>query len=311
MALPLAILVLGVHLMTKNRIATGPRTEIGKMRSSQNAIKFGIFSRATLLKDESRAEYDSLCQGLWKSKPPGDEFEEILLDKIASNLWRQRRVLIAEHAEIRRNGEFVEFDQRQKQLEDAEEVSQKLYEQTDPTLVPEPVGLMWSIANPEALERSIEILVELQQQIKADGFGGESDKWRLKSIYGDPSVAHLRPTLQDVYFTWFDSTKVTEEERAQAGHPTPEQCKKIVLREVGVEIRRLEQYREKREPIESERRKVEILRQRVPDSPGLDRLLRYGNNLEREFYRLLAQYEHAQQTRKRQPLPPRSDVNTS
>jgi hypothetical protein len=91
------------------RNATGPRTEIGKRRSSQNAVKSGIFFRATLLEGESRAEYESLRKGLWNSKQPGDEFEEILLDKMVSNLWRQHRVLIAEGAEIRRNSEFVEF----------------------------------------------------------------------------------------------------------------------------------------------------------------------------------------------------------
>src|ERR1700680_4181790 len=32
--------------------ATGPRTEAGKKRSSQNSLKFGIFSRATLLNGE-------------------------------------------------------------------------------------------------------------------------------------------------------------------------------------------------------------------------------------------------------------------
>ena len=40
--------------------ATGPRTEVGKGRSSRNAIKHGIFSKAILLKEESRAEFELL-----------------------------------------------------------------------------------------------------------------------------------------------------------------------------------------------------------------------------------------------------------
>jgi hypothetical protein len=40
--------------------ATGPRTDVGKHRSSRNSIKHGIFSEATLLKGESRAEFESL-----------------------------------------------------------------------------------------------------------------------------------------------------------------------------------------------------------------------------------------------------------
>ena len=36
--------------------STGPATEAGKKRSSQNALKSGIFSRVILLKGESRSE---------------------------------------------------------------------------------------------------------------------------------------------------------------------------------------------------------------------------------------------------------------
>ncbi len=287
-----------------NRSATGPRTESGKKRASRNATKFGIFSKETLLQGESRAEFETLRKGLWKSKQPGDEFEGILLDKMVSNLWRQRRVLIAEGAEIRRNSEFVESDRRQKELEEAEEVSQKVYEKVFPKFVPEPVGLMWSIENPDVLERCIELLLELQQGIKANGFDNEQDELLLKSIYGDPGVVHLRQTLQDEYVTWFCTAEVTEEKRAQEGYATPEQCVRIVLRAVGAEIRRLEQYQEKRESIESERGKVEILRQCVPDSPGLDRLLRYASSLERAFDRVLTQFDHAQRIRKEQSPAP-------
>jgi hypothetical protein len=287
-----------------NRNATGPRTESGKKRASRNATKFGIFSKETLLQGESRAEYDTLREGLWKSKQPGNEFEEILLDKMASNLWRQHRVLIAERAEIRRNSEFVEFDHEQRQLEAAEEASQKTYEQISPRIVPESVGLIWSIENPEVVARCVEILLELQQRIKDNGFDRTEDEFLLKIIYGDQGVAHLRQTLHDKYLTWFITAEVTEETRAQEGYDTPEQCKNNLLQEVGAEIRRLEQDREKRKSIEFERRQVEILRQRVPDSSGLDRLLRYATALERAFDRMLTQFDRAQRIRKGQPSPP-------
>ena len=92
---------------------------------------------------------------------------------------------------------------------------------------------------------------------------------------------------------------------------TPEQCKRNVLRPIGAEINRLKQYNEKHESIESKRMEVEILRQRVPASPGLDRMLRYRNSLEREFDRLLTQYERLQRMRKGQRLPPQVDVKIS
>jgi hypothetical protein len=52
--------------------ATGPRTEPGKQRSKQNALKHGIFSQAVVLEWESRAEYDSLLRELQNDiKPVG------------------------------------------------------------------------------------------------------------------------------------------------------------------------------------------------------------------------------------------------
>jgi hypothetical protein len=38
----------------------GSRTEAGKQRSSQNAIKHGIFSKTILIAGEIRAEFDRL-----------------------------------------------------------------------------------------------------------------------------------------------------------------------------------------------------------------------------------------------------------
>ncbi len=87
-------------------VATGPRTEPGKKRASQNAIKSGILSKVILLKDESRAQYLSLLEGLQESLKPEGMLEELLVEKLATTSWRYRRLLIAEAAEIRKNSEF-------------------------------------------------------------------------------------------------------------------------------------------------------------------------------------------------------------
>jgi hypothetical protein len=66
--------------------ATGPRTELGKEKSKQNALKHGIFSSTVLLKDEQRAKFDSLLNGLRDDLEPQGTLEEILVDKLASLL---------------------------------------------------------------------------------------------------------------------------------------------------------------------------------------------------------------------------------
>lgn len=230
---------------------------------------------------------------------------------MVNNLWRQRRGLIAESAEIRRNTEFLEFDRQQNALKDADGISQKSYEVQNPRQGALLVGLIWSIENPDVVERCVELPLELRQGIEEDGFNLSQDNRRLSIIYGDIQVAHLRATLQDRYHAWRSTSDLSDEERSLQGTATPEQCKTAVVKEIGAEIKGLKEFKEKQKFIQSKRTEVEILRQRVPDSPGLDRLLRYTTSLERAFDRMLNQYDRAQRTRKGQPLPPQLDVKIS
>lgn len=290
---------------------TGPRTEVGKKRSSENALKFGIFSRATLLPDESLSEYKSLLEDLWVTRQPVGKVEEILVEKLASIIWRNRRMLVAEGAEIRKHSEFLETDRHCADEKQAQEISMRGQEGRlfEPSL--EPVGLMWNIQNPDVLERCKELLVEIRHKIQTNGLSWERDSPILQQIYGDSRRPHLRPTLYDEYYGWFRTGLVTEIEQRTKGYATPEECKQEVLRRITSEMNYLKQYNDKSESIESKRMEIEILRQRVPDSPGLDRLLRYESSLERAFDRTLTQLERSQRMRKGQPLPPQLDVKIS
>jgi len=126
----------------------------------------------------------------------------------------------------------------------------------------------------------------------------------LKRIYGESSNPHLQDTLNDEYSFWLKAARAAKEEQ-----DTRAKYQKIVLRDISAEIKWLKQYLEQHELIEYKRTQVEILRQRVPESLAPDRLLRYRNSLEREFYRLLAEYDRAQRVRKGLPMPPEVDVN--
>ncbi len=78
----------------------GPRTAQGKRRGKFS--KHGIFSIVIVLKGESRAEYDSLLKGMRDSRQPQGMLEEVLVEKLATLLWRQKRFLQGEGAEIKR-----------------------------------------------------------------------------------------------------------------------------------------------------------------------------------------------------------------
>lgn len=85
--------------MENKKRSGGPRTEVGKARSSQNARKHGILSdKAYLLQNENPAEWEHLKALCYQKFQPRDEFEQRLVDKIACAQWRMDRLIATETA---------------------------------------------------------------------------------------------------------------------------------------------------------------------------------------------------------------------
>ena len=101
----------GRDLSDPAQTSTSPRTREGKDKSKLNATKYGTFSRAVVLKGESRAEVNALRSGLYNCFQPEGMMEEVLVDKLSAYLWRQRRLIVAEaEANGRLNGSTFQFD---------------------------------------------------------------------------------------------------------------------------------------------------------------------------------------------------------
>jgi hypothetical protein len=94
------------------KMSTGPRTANGKAIASKNALKHGIYSNAILLKSESRSDYDSLLIGLREYFAPVGMFEEFLVEKAAVLIWRHRRLVTTETAELEGGGFTLDFDSK-------------------------------------------------------------------------------------------------------------------------------------------------------------------------------------------------------
>ena len=107
------------------------------------------------------------------------------------------------------------------------------------------------------------------------------------------------------------AAQISEEERAREDYATPDECKQNVLDGIEDEIRRLKALHKRRVSGESQQNEIERLRRNVPESPGLDRVLRYEASLERAFDRTLGQLERLQRLRLGQPVAPRLDVTIS
>jgi hypothetical protein len=281
-----------------NRKATGPRTKQGKQRASLNSTKHGVFSKVVVLESESRTEYEALLARLWKTLRPVGAVEELLVEILATIAWRKRRLFLAEGAEIRKNTEFVEWDQRLREREEAESLARL----SDPL---NNHGLIGGIHNADVLARCLGLLAQLREQIAKVGLNPENDKTILERIYGDREDNRLREDLYDSYETWLDTSQTSEEECLRKRCISPEQCREKILRGIDEEIRLLKRYREGRTSVEAVRTRVEALRHSIPDAPGLDRILRYEAHLDRAWDRTLSQLERQQRIRLGQSvLPP-------
>jgi len=86
-------------------VSTGPVTAKGKALVSRNAVKHGIFAKDIIIvtgdgKEDER-QYRELMDGLVASLNPSGQMEYLLVEKIAVDYWRLRRVLRFETGSIR------------------------------------------------------------------------------------------------------------------------------------------------------------------------------------------------------------------
>ena len=271
---------------------TGPRTESGKQRASRNALKQGIFSKAVVLKGESRAEYERFRAGLRKAREPQDEMEALLVDKLAMFTWRLRRVLVAESGEIRKNAEFIEWDQQNQRTS---------LDDTTALLIG---NLLGRINDPDVLQECIRLLSDLKRGIETRGVSLQRDRVQLYLLYGDRNDFRLRHDLYHLYVAADLSAQLTEEDRAHIGSPSPEEYREKLLQDIEREICRLQQYGKDWASIETARTQAEVLCASIPDAEGLNRIMRYEASLERGFDRTLAQLERLQRMRLGQPVLP-------
>lgn len=77
---------------------TGPKTEEGKLRSSQNALKSGLYSKAEVLITESREAYDQLIADFYEEFAPATPQEASLVDALIRYEWLTRRYMAADTA---------------------------------------------------------------------------------------------------------------------------------------------------------------------------------------------------------------------
>jgi hypothetical protein len=78
------------------RLSTGPRTDQGKARSSQNARKHGLTATELVIAAEDREEFEDFLVQLQTDIRPQGALQQILFDQLAASAWNLRRVRLME-----------------------------------------------------------------------------------------------------------------------------------------------------------------------------------------------------------------------
>src|SRR5262245_23724792 len=81
--------------------STGPKSDAGKARSRMNALRHGFSSQQIVLEGEDADQFDALRAQLEAEFDPNSVVERELVDRLATSLWRLRRVPVLEAAVIR------------------------------------------------------------------------------------------------------------------------------------------------------------------------------------------------------------------
>src|SRR5262245_17518748 len=74
--------------------STGPKTEEGKARSSQNAVQHGLLSEKILLSnlpEESKEDFNNIKESLYTAHDPKNDEEALLVQRIVVCHWRLLR----------------------------------------------------------------------------------------------------------------------------------------------------------------------------------------------------------------------------
>jgi hypothetical protein len=76
--------------------STGPRTDSGKQRSSQNALRHGLTAETAVLPTEDPAAYQRHIQQFLDEYRPATPTETHLVQELADIAWRQNRIPLLE-----------------------------------------------------------------------------------------------------------------------------------------------------------------------------------------------------------------------
>lgn len=279
------------------RRASGPRTELGKSKSSRNSLKHGIFS-IQLLGEERPTDYQRVSKGISASLQPHGYLEELLVEKVVMLFWRYRRLLQSEFTEICKWREFD--DERKLQLDavkiELEAVSGETRE-----------GLMrYASKNPFVRTRCIELLKEWGKRVRPGGSQFYGVLTRAK-LFGKRSAEEFDVELRNGFREPEPHPPTIPNAQPPDANSALRENKQYIDATTFIDdqLKILGQLEERTKCVNGDHEKT------LPPAEISDRLIRYEVHLNRELDRTLSQLERLQRIRLGQSVPSPIKVDIS
>jgi len=289
--------VLKIEANRRNALkSTGPRTPAGKANSRQNAIKHGLFARhMQYLPGEDPQDFAEYLDRLWDDVQPVGAREENELEYIAicwlrlQRLWRYENAeIMADQRSIRRQSEIGGYDHL--------------------VGAPRPAKILSLFRAAESdIKANGQVSAPLMERIFAEDT-------QVKRCWPDYEAAAEADAKQKVG----QIAKEISEKRtiplsqamvllANKPMSQPEFARFVALETVGSVRRDLVQRWDR---LFSATVQAELEGKTIPSSHrAMDRIIRYGDTIERHMRRAYARLERLQALRKGESVPPSVSIN--
>ena len=260
------------------QLSTGPVTTEGKAVVATNAVKHGIFARDLVINAgdgrEDEMEYHELLDELKKDLAPVGRMEMLLVEKIAVNYWRLRRLVRFETGEIR------------ERLDDFRESALRLHYSSSYHSQERP-ELEYYSYNDEISDAEYKEQLYKVAGMTSSGFDLMEDKAALEY------VLYWRMDREEVEFAEEDY----EEAKKYVAALSP-QMKGKLLREM---LEEAEQVLFEMEEVRTWWVRFDRIQKAksLPGEKDLNNVIRYENSLERSIFRNLAALKTLQENRAR------------
>ena len=279
------------HSETNKHRSTGPRTVAGKRRSSRNAVKHGIFSKEILLESALGKLHKGFCKDMFIRYQPVGPNERSLVERLAYLSLSLERLQLAESAQSQLDVTLLEHDQQFKDIRELGEARKARCDRQSQEFI---TGLWYRRENPAIRNRCLEYLAQISAELSKDDF--ELDRLAL---------------LVALVYGGYPSAVMAEIKRMKLERATPSPNKDALLEGISQARAQLISEAEVEGKIGALRFELRRFSLLVPDSSHVDRLIRYGTYLSREYDRTLNRLERLQRKRLGQPSPPTLNVNVS